>query len=171
MSAAVLHRLDLWARNLLPFLLTLAMLILGTAPLPIPHFLPLGAGLALISVYYWAIHRPGLLPAPAVFAIGLLGDLLGIAPLGVGTLMFLLVYGIALSQRRVFQGQPFLIVWWGFMMVAAGALSAGWIFASIVAGAVLDPDPVIFDYLITLALYPAVADLFARAQRAFLRSS
>jgi len=56
-------------------------------------------------------------------------------------------------------------------MVAAGALSAGWIFASIVAGAVLDPDPVMFDYLITLALYPAVADLFARAQRAFLRSS
>jgi len=166
----ILHRLDVWARNLLPLLLTLAMMIVGMAPLPLPHFLPLGPGLALISVYYWGLHRPGLLPAPAVFAVGVLGDLLGMAPLGVGTLVILLVYGVALSQRRAFLGQPFLVVWWGFMMIAAGAMSVGWIFATLVAGAALDPKPVIFAYLMTVALYPAVADVFARAQRAFLRA-
>jgi hypothetical protein len=95
---------------------------------------------------------------------------LGVAPLGVGTLVLLLVYAVALSQRRVFVGQPFLIVWWGFMVIAAGAMAVGWLFASLVAGAALDPNPVIFAYLITLALYPAIADLFARAQRAFLRA-
>jgi rod shape-determining protein MreD len=93
-----------------------------------------------------------------------------VAPLGVGTLVLLLVYAVALSQRRVFVGQPFLIVWWGFMVIAAGAMAVGWLFASLVAGAALDPNPVIFAYLITLALYPAIADLFARAQRAFLRA-
>jgi hypothetical protein len=56
------------------------------------------------------------------------------------------------------------------MMIAAGAMAVGWLFASLVAGAALDPNPVIFAYLITLALYPAIADLFARAQRAFLRA-
>ena len=169
MRLEILHRLDLWARNLAPFIMTFAMLVIGTAPLPIPHFLPLGPGLAMISVYYWAIHRPGLLPAPSVFLIGLLGDLLGLAPLGVGTLVLLLVYAVAVSQRRVFAGQPFLVVWWGFMMIAAGAMSVGWILASIVAGSALDSHPAIFAYLMTLALYPAIADLFARAQRAFLR--
>jgi len=166
----VLHRLDLWARNLAPFVMTLLMLIVGTAPLPIPHFIPLGPGLALISVYYWAIHRPALLPAPAVFFIGLLSDLMGLAPLGVGTLVLLLTHGVALSQRRALAGQPFLVVWWGFMMIAAGTMSIGWIFASVVAGAALDPNPAIFAYLMTIALYPAAADLFARAQRAFLRA-
>ena len=170
MRLSFLHRLDIWARNLLPFLLTLLMVIAGTLPLPIPHFVSLGPGPAIISVYYWGLHRPGLLPAPAVFVLGLLGDLLDFAPLGVGTLVLLLVYAIALSQRRVFVGQPFLIVWWGFMMIAAGAMGVGWVFASLVAGAALDPNPVIFAYLITLALYPAIADLFARAQRAFLRA-
>lgn len=170
MRLALLHRLDVWARNLLPLMLTLSMLIIGMAPLPIPHFLPLGPGLALISVYYWGLHRPSLLPAPAVFAIGLLGDLLGMAPLGVGTAVVLLVYAVAISQRRAFLGQPFLVVWWGFMVIAAGAMSLGWILASVLAGAALDPNPVIFSYLMTLALYPAIADLFARAQRAFLRS-
>jgi rod shape-determining protein MreD len=165
-----MHRLDIWARNLLPFLLTLLMLIAGTLPLPLSHFLSLGPGPALISIYYWGVHRPALLPAPAVFLLGLLGDLLGIAPIGVGTLVLLLVYAVALSQRRAFVGQPFLVVWWGFMMIAAGAMTVGWIFASLLAGAALDPNPVIFSYLVTLALYPAIADLFARAQRAFLRA-
>jgi rod shape-determining protein MreD len=55
-------------------------------------------------------------------------------------------------------------------VIAAGAMAVGWLFASLVAGAALDPNPVIFAYLITLALYPAIADLFARAQRAFLRA-
>ena len=110
------------------------------------------------------------MPAATVFLIGLFGDLLGMAPLGVGTLMLLLVFGIASSQRRVFFGQPFLVVWGGFVMVAAGAMALGWILSSVLAGAALDSSPVIFSYLITLALYPAVADLFARAQRGFLRS-
>jgi rod shape-determining protein MreD len=168
MTFSFLHRLDAWARNLSPFALTLLMLIIGTAPLHIPHFVPLGPGLAMISIYYWAIHRPGLLPAPAVFAIGLIGDLLGAAPLGVGTLILLLVHAIALSQRRLFSGQPFLVVWWGFSMIAAGAMSLGWMLSSIVSGAALDPKPAIFAYLMTLALYPAIGDLFARAQRSFL---
>jgi rod shape-determining protein MreD len=171
MTFSIFTRLDIWARNLSPFALTLLMLLIGTMPLHLPYFVPLGMGLTMISVYYWAIHRPDLLPAPAVFAIGLIGDLMGAAPLGVGTLLLLLVYAIALSQRRLFFGQPFLVVWWGFMMIAAGAMSLGWILSSIVGGAALDPKPTFFSYLMTLALYPAVGDLFARAQRSFLRSA
>ncbi|MEA2781419.1 MAG: rod shape-determining protein MreD [Rhodospirillaceae bacterium] len=170
MTFSLLHRIDLWARNLAPFALTLLMLILGTTPLHIPYFQPLGQGLVMISVYYWAVHRPGLLPAPAVFIIGVIEDLMEAYPLGVGTVVLLLVYGLASSQRRLFQGQPFLVVWWGFMMIAAGAMSLGWILTSMLAGAAIEPKPVIFAYLMTLALYPVVADLFARAQRAFLRT-
>jgi rod shape-determining protein MreD len=167
---SLMHRLDLWARNLSPFALTLLMLIGGATPLHIPHFQLPGQGLVMISVYYWAIHRPELLPAPAVFAIGAIGDLMGAAPLGVGTLILLVVYGIAAAQRRLFHGQPFLVVWGGFVAIAAGAMSLGWILASMLAGAAIEPRPVIFAYLMTLALYPVLVDLLARAQRAFLRA-
>jgi rod shape-determining protein MreD len=171
MNFSIFHQLDTWARNLAPFALTMLSLIIANMPLHLPYFIPLGLGLPMISVYYWAIHRPSLLPAPAVFLVGLIGDLMGAAPLGVGTLLLLLVYAIALSQRRLFFGQPFLVVWWGFMMIAAGAMSLGWILSSIVGGAALDPKPTIFAYLMTLAIYPALGDLFARAQRSFLRSA
>jgi rod shape-determining protein MreD len=84
-------------------------------------------------------------------------------------MMLLLVYVLAFSQRRLFLGQPFLVVWWGFMMIAAGAMALGWILAGFVAGGALDPKRAVFAYLMALALYPAIADLFTRAQRAFLR--
>jgi rod shape-determining protein MreD len=169
MNFSIFNQLDTWARNLAPFALTMLSLIIANMPLHLPYFIPLGLGLPMISVYYWAIHRPSLLPAPAVFLVGLIGDLMGAAPLGVGTLLLLLVYAIALSQRRLFFGQPFLVVWWGFMMIAAGAMALGWILAGFVAGAPLDPKPAIFAYVMAIALYPALADLFARAQRSLLR--
>jgi rod shape-determining protein MreD len=169
MNFSIFNQLDTWARNLAPFALTMLSLIIANMPLHLPYFIPLGLGLPMISVYYWAIHRPSLLPAPAVFLVGLIGDLMGAAPLGVGTLLLLLVYAIALSQRRLFFGQPFLVVWWGFMMIAAGAMALGWILAGFVAEAPLDPKPAIFAYVMAIALYPALADLFARAQRSLLR--
>ena len=46
------------------------------------------------------------------------------APLGAGTAVLLGVHVITESQRRVFVGQPFIVVWWGFMMVGAGAMGA-----------------------------------------------
>ena len=57
---------------------------------------------------------------PAVFVLGLLGDLLGVAPLGVGTLVLLLVYAVALSQRRVFVGQ------YGIAVAPAGQQQGQW---------------------------------------------
>ena len=169
MPFVLFQRLDGWARSIFPFCLTLVMMVLGATPLHVPFLQALGPVLAMISAFYWAIHRPTLLPAPAVFVIGLVGDLMGQAPLGVGTVMLLLVYVLAYSQRRLFLGQPFLVVWWGFMMIVAGAMALGWILAGFVAGAPLDPKPAIFAYVMAIALYPALADLFARAQRSLLR--
>ena len=46
-------------------------------PLRLPYLPPLSVSLVLVSVYYWAVHRPSALPAPAVFFLGLMADLLG----------------------------------------------------------------------------------------------
>ena len=40
------------------------------------------------------------MPPPVVFVLGLLLDLLGYLPLGVGVLMLLVVHGLALRWRR-----------------------------------------------------------------------
>lgn len=169
MKTSLWQRLDLLARSLWPFTLTLLLLIVAVVPLRIPHLAAISPGFALISVYYWALHRPSILPAPAVFLLGVFHDFLGGAPLGVGVLVLLAVYGLTVSQRRILLGCPFAIVWLGFAVAAVGATVATWALASLLFAAVVDPRSAIFSLLLTIGLYPAVAHLFARAQRGSLR--
>lgn len=169
MKTSLWQRLDVLARSLWPFTLTLLLLIIAVVPLQIPHLGPISPGVALISVYYWALHRPTILPAPAVFLLGVVHDFLGGAPLGVGVLVLLIVYGVIVSQRRVFLNASFAIVWLGFALTAAGATFAAWIMSSLLFVAILDPRSAMFSWLLTVGLYPVVAHLFARAQRGLLR--
>ena len=53
----------------------------------------------------------------------------------------------------------------GRRLVAAGALIVEWVLISAFVEAVISPRPAYFKYLMTIALYPVVAWLFARMQR------
>ena len=66
-------------------------------PLRLPDVSPVVPALALVAVYYWAVHRPSLMPAWVVFLIGLFQDLLSGGPVGVGILSLLLVFALVES--------------------------------------------------------------------------
>jgi rod shape-determining protein MreD len=153
------------ARRVAPGVLTLLLLVLGLVPLHIPYMAPLGPSFLLISAYYWAVHRPELLPAPVVFLFGVLADLLSGAALGSGTLVLLLAYGLTRLWRPHLLGTGFLGAWLGFAVVAAAAQVALWVVAIALAGAVPDPQPALFGGIIAIAVYPVVSALFAQTGR------
>ena len=99
------QRLDAFARNLTPVALTLVLVILNVVPTHIPGIARVLPVLPLISVFYWSIHRPHLVPAPAVFLIGLFQDGLTGAPMGLHALIFLAVQGVVLFQHKFFMGK------------------------------------------------------------------
>lgn len=170
MKPTLWHRLDALARRLTPFALTLVLVVVSVVPLHIPGFARVAPLLPLIAVYHWAIYRPALLPAFAVFVIGLLQDTLTGMPIGVNALVFLGVYGVVLSQRRFFAGKSFAVVWLGFAVVAAGAALSSWILVSVYYVTLVAPRPVLFQYLMTLGVFPLLVWVFLRWQRAFLES-
>jgi rod shape-determining protein MreD len=167
-SAGVLHRLDLVARGALPTLLGLFLVLAAVVPLHLPHLFSLGAGLALITVYFWTLQAPALMPAPAVFLIGLASDFFGGAPFGVGVLLLLLVHWLLLPRRGLPRAS-FLGVWLGFMAVAALVTLASWVASCVLAGGMIDPAAAFFSYLLSLCLYPAVAGVFTLLHRTVLR--
>ena len=95
--------------------------------------------LTLASVFFWSLFRPAAMPPPAVFLLGLLMDLLGLAPLGTGIITLLIVHGVALRWRRAMVPQGFLLVWLAFIGVAAGAAALGWALGSLLAFRLLPP--------------------------------
>ena len=169
MNQTIWTRLDLAARSLFPFALTLILVMGGVIPLRIPEFSPVVPLLGLISIYYWAIHRPDLMPGWAVFLLGLIQDLLGGGPIGIYALVFLLMVAAVGLLRRILATGSFTFVWVVFLPAAAGAFLLIWVLYYLNLSMAIDPRSVIFQYLTTVALYPCLAWLFAQAQRTLLR--
>ncbi|WP_029009753.1 rod shape-determining protein MreD [Azospirillum halopraeferens] len=169
MTLTLWQRLDRAGRNLAPFAVTVMLVLVAMVPLHIPAYTQVAPALTLMSVYYWVIHRPDLLRPLAVFAIGLLEDLLSGAPLGMNALVLVAAYWVVLSQRRFFLASTFALLWFGFVMIALGAALLQWAALSAYYATVLPMDAGFHQALLTIVLFPLFAWLFIRIHRAFLQ--
>ncbi len=89
---------DSVARHLIPLLLAIGFVVLGTLPYQIPLLGPVFPAMTLVVVYFWSIYRPELLPAAAVFLVGFFQDVLSGAPLGLSSFVLLLVHWVSLES-------------------------------------------------------------------------
>lgn len=161
----LLQRLDRAARAALPTTLAVALLVLSGVPLGLPGLRGLAPAFALPIVFFWSIWRPGLVPPASVFGIGLLADLLGAAPLGVTALVLLLLASAVESNRRRLLRQSALTTWMFFLVYAAFCQALTWFLASALSLRLMPVPPVLFQYGLTVALYPALAFAMGRADR------
>jgi rod shape-determining protein MreD len=116
-------------------------------------------------VWFWSLFRPAAMAPPVVFAIGLLLDLLDWLPVGTGVLTLLIVHGVAQRWRRTLGRHGFALVWLAFAVVAAGAAALEWVATVVLTWRLVPPGAMVFQAVLTAALYPALAILFARAHR------
>ncbi len=169
MRAPVTEYLDGVARQCVPFGITLFFVIVGAVAVPIPQYGAVASAAALMSIYYWTVYRDNLMPAVAVFTIGLLQDNLGGTPLGLSALELLLGYALIRSQQRFLQGKSFIVHWAGFVVFALAVGLGKWILMMMLNGLFIDIGPIVFHLFIEIALYPCMAWLLWKAQHAFLR--
>lgn len=162
------QRLDVIARSMTPFVLTLAFVVLAQVPLHIPGFAEVAPILPLMAVYHWAIYRPDLLPAVAVFFAGLLHDALSGMPFGINAAVFVIVHMAVMSQQVFFQGKSFPIIWLGFSLVAAGAVALTWLLNAMFFAVITSVEAAFVQYLVTIGAFPVLAWILARWQRSVL---
>ena len=145
---------------------TAALLLLATAaPLGLPGQPELQASIALSCVFFWSLFRPASMPPVVVFLLGLLTDLLGYAPPGVGVLTLLLAHGLALHWRRELVRLGFLVVWLSFVAVAGGAATLEWALTSLLTFQLLPPGAAFFQAALGAGLYPVIAVVLTRAHQ------
>ena len=152
----LLRWLDAWARAAFPAANTALLMMLAGVPVGLPSAVP---AVALACVFFWSVFRPAAMAPPVCFGIGLLQDLLGFAPLGIGILTLLVVHGTALRLRRLLVRQSFLVVWLAFAGFAAGAALLGFVLPAAMVQLALD-----------VGLYPAIAALLTRLHKAMRRA-
>jgi len=163
------QRFELFLREATPMAVTAVLAVLSVVPLGIPGYPTVVPGFTAMAAFYWAVFRPDLQPTTALFLIGLLQDVLAATPMGFTPLGLLLVHALALSQRRAFIGKPFVLAWVGFMAIQGIVSVLSYILVCAMSLRLLWPEPAIFQYLLTVMLFPLVAWIFVRIHRYVVR--
>lgn len=171
MSSVAWRRFGVRLRLLTPAALTLAAVFISVVPLGVSGLPEVTPFFTLMAVYHWSIYRPELLPAPAVFVLGVVQDGLSGGPLGLFALILVVVYGLVTMQRRTFLGKTFSVEWFGFSLVVLGATLASWLISCIYYATLMDPRPVILQAGLTLAIYPCMVWVIVRVTRTALRAA
>lgn len=131
----------------------------GIAPTPI---------IPLVVVFFWSIYSPDYLPAPSVFAIGLLQDLLMGGPLGLWAAVYLVTQFIVSWQRAYFLGREQKVVWIGFALAAGVASLMLWLVMSLMSGVLLHVGALGAQMIATILIYPIFGAAFRELHRRVL---
>jgi rod shape-determining protein MreD len=160
------RQLDLLARHSLPAGLTVMLMLLVRMPFRIPDQATLLPVVTIASIYFWSVFRPTATPAPVVFLIGLLLDLLTYLPMGVGELTLLVTHALVAHWRPALTRQGFRMNWLAFAGIGVGTAALCWSATTLLSFRLLPLGPALFQALLTAAAYPALAMLFLQAHRA-----
>ena len=159
------RRLDIASRHAMPVFGTLIIMLLTQAPFRLASQAALLPAVTVIAVWFWSLARPASMPPPAVFMLGVLLDLMGYLPLGVGVLILLAVQGAALRLARPLAPRGFLLGWFVFVWIATGAAMLTWVLVSLLTFRLIAAGPAMFQTVLTVALFPALSIPLGAAHR------
>ncbi|MDB5490874.1 MAG: mreD [Micavibrio sp.] len=145
-------------RLMVPVIFLAFLFMLSVVALPIPQIGHIKPAYILMTIYYWSIFRPTLVPPWICFFVGLLLDLLSNLTPGVNAVIFTLVQWVVRDQRQFLMGQPYIVLWFVFAFVTACAHMMQWGMYGLAAGLQWAPLlPVGISMAATFLLFPVIS--------------
>lgn len=161
-----LSQFDALLRRSLPFgSCFLLQIIAFCLPRLLPGLTDIAPLLSLTAIYFWAAHRPNLLPLPLLFLLGLIADAVLRLPFGVTALTNVLAAQLVQNFRPLLAGQSYLSLWLGFVAVATIVQLLQWLLLSFMGGQLLPLRAALFQLLVCLTVFPFCAWLLSWADR------
>lgn len=121
--------------------------------LPMPLF-------PMIVVFLYAVYDPDAMPAWVVFTLGLFHDVIYGGALGVWASVYVGLQFLVMTQRDYFRGRVFHVLWLAFVLALLAVGPVFWLERSLIASRFLSPWPLLGQFALTAAVYPAVAWVF-----------
>ena len=152
-------------KSTIPFFTVLFLIIIMVLPYKFTVIGDIMPFLTLIGVYYWSVFKPELLPVSVVFVLGLFQDILLGSPLGLMSLLLVVVQQFIFFQGRQFLERDFLFNWFVFVMLVIGFGFLSWGITSLYFRVFLDYWGVIGQILLTIAFYPIITWILGLAKK------
>ena len=144
-------------RAALPTLAAMLVAILANLPYGIDIGTTVPPLLTLIVVFFWLSRRPNLLPPVVVFFIGLWHDLLVGAPVGLTSMLLLVVRAAVTEQNIIVFAQSFILGWVGFAALCLLVSLVEWLVVSWLASTLFSVGPFMQQVLLSILVYPPLA--------------
>lgn len=148
--------------------LTLLLILLSATPkriLPLADILPL---FALMHIYFICLFYPAFLSYVFLFLAGLLQDILLQTPLGLSSLIFLLMKLIIYYRRRHLARHVFPAIWIGFGLAMSVLALLQWGILCAYYDKWLPMHNGIIQWLLTVLLYPPIHLVLTKIYRVLL---
>lgn len=159
------QRIDAFVRKYVPICFSFFIILFLSVPLDIPERNELLLAIIISTVFFWSIYRPASMPAIAVFCLGLLIDLFNFSPPGIVIFIFLVVYGVGVTQRFRLARYNFLLLWTIFSLLAIIVFMLQWILTSVFSLKFMPYSSFLFEIIFAIGFYPLLSILFTWAHR------
>ena len=124
---------------------------------------------ALVPAFAWAVIRPSILPPFALLGLGVFLDSLWGAPFGFWAVCLLVAYAPVLAARAFLSGQAFVVMWVWYAAACFLAFTVGCLLISVRAGVTPGLFGVAWQFLASVALFPAAHRLIIAFEDADVR--
>ena len=151
-------------QRLLPFLSWVLLVLLSYIPLDFMFLNSIRPAIGIICVYFWLQHRPDLFNLGSVFCLGLVDDVISSSPFGSNVFEMLLMYVLVNNTSRFLNAKPFVVLWYGFGVLALMTMLSRWLLVSVYYSQFLPLSMLFFSYMVTIAVYPLISLLLAFVQ-------
>lgn len=154
----------------IPTVLTGLLTLIALLPMDSTVMRLIAPSLPLVAIYYWAVHRPDLMPRIAVLLIGLAIDIFHATPFGATALAYVLVHEVVVRNRRHVAGKPFWALWAGMAGAAVAVYAIQWALTSAFQGMAVPYHALVSQIGISVALFPWLIWPLMTMQRRLLKS-
>lgn len=169
MSEEWRENITLSLQRMLPLFSSLIMVFLSYVPVDLFGIANIHPAMGMIGVYFWMIHRPDVFNLFSVYILGLVEDIISLAPFGSNIFALLVLYVLVNNLSRYFNGKPFIITWYGFAILSLIAFLSRWVLVSIYYSQFLPLSIMMFSYLFTVAAYPFLSLINVFVQNSLMK--
>lgn len=117
---------------------------------------------------FWISQRPDAFNGISAFVLGIFADVVSAAPLGVNVMAFLVLYFLASRFSASFNIKKFSYSWMLFAVAAFAAMLFKALIISAFYRAFVPLNFLVFEYLLTVTLYPILARFYIWAEGRYI---
>ncbi len=147
-------------------ILSIALLLYIPRPTGFWNFLRLTPFFA--GIYFWQSQRPDTFNLLSSFILGIFADVLSGVPLGVNITSFMVLYITSLHLSSYFNVKKFSYSWLLFMLATLVTLLFKGLTVSIFYRKLIPLNYLLFEFLLTFALYPLWARIYMWVEHRFI---